>query len=168
MDQLPAAGVLTGPVDVRAVPDDRGGALWRLAAAGRQLDANVVRVRPGTRIDTHVEPDLDVLLCVIGGGGELESAAGRQLLEPGCVAWLPHGTPRAVTAGDEGLVYVTAHRRRPGLAVRGTRRAAPVEAVDEGGEGACLLHRVCPGCDRPSDDATAAYCSRCGTALPSQ
>ncbi|MEU5163277.1 4-Cys prefix domain-containing protein [Streptomyces sp. NPDC020875] len=37
---------------------------------------------------------------------------------------------------------------------------------DEGGEAACLLSRICPGCDRPAEHIGARFCSRCGTALP--
>ncbi|MGW6459585.1 cupin domain-containing protein [Streptomyces sp. NPDC055078] len=157
----PTAGVLAGMADVRAAPADRGGALWRLTAAGRQLDANIVRVPPGGQVDAHVEPDLDVLLCVLTGSGELATGdTVRQPLEPGGVAWLPHGTRRAVSAGPGGLVYVTAHQRRPGLFVRSGPAA-------EGGEPACLLSRICPACDRPSEDIGARYCARCGTELPS-
>ncbi|MFE0427431.1 cupin domain-containing protein [Streptomyces sp. NPDC058953] len=160
----PTAGVLTRPTDPRAVPEDRGGAVWRLAESGRQLDANVVRVLPGSRIDSHVEADLDVLLCVLGGAGELETGTGAQALEPGCVAWLPRGERRALSAGAEGLTYLTAHRRRPGLGIRPA--AGGVAPREEGGEAACLLGLICPGCDRPADGIGARFCSRCGTALP--
>ncbi|MFE4537148.1 hypothetical protein ACFRKB_19040 [Streptomyces scopuliridis] len=47
------------------VAAERGGALWRLAEAGRQLDATVVRLPPGAAaVEEHAEPDLDVLLLV--------------------------------------------------------------------------------------------------------
>lgn len=49
------------------VPAGQGGALWRLAEEGRQLDANVVRLPPHGRVAEHVEPDLDVLLYVTAG-----------------------------------------------------------------------------------------------------
>ncbi|QDY79589.1 hypothetical protein [Streptomyces qinzhouensis] len=179
----PTAGVLARPADIGTGSGDRGGAVWRLAESGRQLDANIVRIRPGARVATHVEPDLDVLLCVVGGDGELTTDGGPQPLEPGCVAWLPHGSRRAVTAGPAGLVYLTAHRRRPGLTIRrgpdgsgaaGTDGASgpgeprtAARAPAEGGEAACPLNRICPGCDRPADDGGARFCSRCGTPLPS-
>ncbi|MBT2364114.1 cupin domain-containing protein [Streptomyces sp. ISL-10] len=162
----PTAGVLTTMEDVLAVPEDRGGAVWRLDPAARQLDANVIRVAPRDRVDRHVEPDLDVLLCVLTGSGELTVGGETQRLERGCVAWLPHGTERALAAGPDGLVYVTAHRRRPGLSIRSAAPSATARAAAEGGESACLLHRICPGCDRPAEDAGARYCSRCGTELP--
>ncbi|MGW4031153.1 cupin domain-containing protein [Streptomyces sp. NPDC004838] len=168
MAQSPTARVLATMADVTGIPPERGGALWRLAESGRQLDANIVRVRPGGRVDSHVEPALDVLLSVLTGSGELESDAGRQRLEPGSVAWLPRGARRGVAAGPDGLVYVTAHQRRPGMSIRSAATGSEAAAGDfEGGEPACALNRICPGCDRPAEDVAARYCSRCGTRLPS-
>ncbi|WNO71714.1 MULTISPECIES: cupin domain-containing protein [unclassified Streptomyces] len=167
MTVSPRAGVLAGLADVRAVPVDRGGALWRLSEAGRQLDANIIRVPPGDRVARHAEADLDVLLCVLDGSGELETDAGRQRLEAGSVAWLPRGSHRALSAGADGLAYVTAHTRRPGLAIRNASASAvaAVSAEPEGGEAACLLNRICPACDRPAEAIDARYCTRCGSSL---
>ncbi|MGW3045479.1 cupin domain-containing protein [Kitasatospora sp. NPDC001159] len=99
-------------------PADRSGALWRLAEEGRQLDANIIRLPPNAEVAEHVEPDLDVLVQVLGGSGHLDTDSGRQTLTPGCTAWLPHGARRALSADAEGLLYLTVHRRRPGLAIR--------------------------------------------------
>ncbi|MEV3992315.1 cupin domain-containing protein [Streptomyces sp. NPDC049837] len=144
----------------RDVPADRGGALWRLAADGRQLDANLIRVTPDTRVPAHVEPDLDVLLYVVDGGGRLDTGDGEQPLEAGSLVWLPRGARRGVAAGPGGLTYLTVHRRRPGLTIR--TAAAPA-----GGEAACLLHRVCPECGRLApDESDVRFCGRCGTPLP--
>ncbi|NUQ99588.1 MAG: cupin domain-containing protein [Streptomyces sp.] len=93
--------------------------LWKLAESGRQLDANVVRLTPGRHIAPHAEPDLDVLVLVVAGDGVL--GAGRQdepqSLTTGTLLWLPHGSTRSITAGDDGLAYLTVHRRRPGLQI---------------------------------------------------
>lgn len=94
------------------------GALWRLAESGRQLDANLIRIPPQGRIDTHTEPDLDVLLLVVAGDGTLGPAADPQPLAPGSLVWLPHGSERSLVAGSRGLSYVTVHRRRPGMQIR--------------------------------------------------
>ncbi|NSC20220.1 hypothetical protein FM076_02925 [Streptomyces albus subsp. chlorinus] len=94
------------------------GALWRLAEPGRQLDANLVRIPPGGRIDTHVEPDVDVLLLVVAGDGSVVTAEEAQPLTPGTLLWLPHGTARALTVGEGGMSYLTVHRRRPGMRIR--------------------------------------------------
>ncbi|WP_372500750.1 hypothetical protein [Streptomyces meridianus] len=95
-----------------------GGALWRLAEPGRQLDANIVHLPPRERVDTHAEPDLDVLLFVVAGDGVLGTAEGPQPLTEGALHWLPHGSRRNLTAGDRGLSYLTVHRRRPGMRIR--------------------------------------------------
>ncbi|NUS87447.1 MAG: hypothetical protein HOY75_33260 [Streptomyces sp.] len=166
---MPAVSGVLGRLSelMREVAADRGGALWRLAAEGRQLDSNVIRLPAEARVDFHVEPDLDVLLYVADGSGWLDVADTRQELEPGCVAWLPHGARRALSAGADGLVYLTVHRRRPGLAIRTAAGGAAVrEAAPEGGEPACLLHRVCTECGRLAQERDARYCARCGTRLP--
>lgn len=160
------------------VDEQRGGALWNLASSQRQLDANLIRLPPGAGVPAHVEPDLDVLLFVAKGSGLLVTDAGEQRLAPGAVAWLPRGAERALSAGDEGLVYLTAHRRRPGMSIGGTaaaRSAADVvpappkvpagSVEDEGGETACLLDQVCPECGRLATERSARYCSQCGNRL---
>jgi quercetin dioxygenase-like cupin family protein len=93
------------------------GVVWRLDEAGRQLDANALSLAPGQRIDTHTERDLDVLLVVVGGGGTLGTDAEPLSLAPGTLAWLPRGSTRGLTAGAEGLTYLTVHQRRPGMRI---------------------------------------------------
>lgn len=101
-----------------AATSQASGALWKLAEPGRQLDANVVRLLPGQQVKHHVEPDLDVLLLVTCGDGTLHSDDGAQQLAEGSLLWLPRGSARALHAGDHGLIYLTAHRRRPGMQIR--------------------------------------------------
>ncbi|MET9885425.1 hypothetical protein ABZZ20_20270 [Streptomyces sp. NPDC006430] len=42
----------------------------------------------------------------------------------------------------------------------------PTPACDEGGESACLLHRVCPECGGLATEPGARTCWRCGGPLP--
>ncbi|GAA2446577.1 hypothetical protein [Streptomyces macrosporus] len=174
---------------VAGASPEQGGALWRLAESGRQLDANLVRLPPGASVGEHVENDLDVLLLVVDGGGEIEDGAGgRTALAPKALVWLPRTSRRALRAGPEGLVYLTVHRRRPGMTVRGLASAGRREPVgnvevgagigaeigsgtgnaegSEGGEAPCLMNRVCPACGRLNERADAAVCERCGEPLP--
>lgn len=104
--------------------DAPGGALWKLAEPGRQLDANVVRLPAAGRVDTHTEPDLDVLLLVLDGEAVLVRTDGECPLRAGVLTWLPHGSTRAVVAGPSGVTYLTVHRRRPGM------RIQPPDAAD--------------------------------------
>lgn len=115
--------VLCDTAALAALDDASAGALWRLAEPGRQLDANVVRIPPGHQVDTHREPELDVLLLVLAGGGTLTAPDGTHPLDRGALVWLPHGSTRALTAGAEGLTYLTVHRRRPGLRIQSPNRA---------------------------------------------
>ncbi|MEU1708578.1 cupin domain-containing protein [Streptomyces sp. NPDC005706] len=122
------AGWRAGPdprvlCDARALASDPpvpSGVLWKLAEGGRQLDANVVRLAPGGRVDTHTEPNLDVLVLVVSGDGVVGKGARdepEQLAE-GTLLWLPHGSTRSITAGASGLAYLTVHRRRPGMQIK--------------------------------------------------
>ncbi|MFF5333681.1 hypothetical protein [Streptomyces sp. NPDC013181] len=144
-----------------AGPDDRG-ALWQLDRRGRELDANLVRLPPGAEVGEHQEDVLDVLLVVLAGGGRLVPGDGSEALTlaPSTVTWLPRTSRRSLTAGPEGLAYLTVHRRRPGLAVK------PVVRAYEGGEAPCSLDRVCPECGRMSQESAPVFCSACGERFP--
>lgn len=91
--------------------------MWKLDTARRQLDVNVIRLRPGGRIDAHTGPDLDVLLHVLHGSGEISTATGTVTLAAGGLAWLPRRSHRAITAGPNGVSYLSVHPRRPALTV---------------------------------------------------
>lgn len=111
------------------------GVVWRLAEAGRQLDANVLNLPAGTRIDTHAEPDLDVLVVVVAGSGTLTTDSASLPLTPGSVVWLPHSSTRSLTAAAGGLSYLTTHRRRPGMQIRrGRPRVHGRPPASAGGE----------------------------------
>jgi quercetin dioxygenase-like cupin family protein len=116
--ERPTARVL---VDVHELVDDGSvpsGARWTLTEPGRQLDANLIHLPAGQRVDTHTEPDLDVVLIVVAGGGIVGTPDGEQVLADGNVVWLPRGSTRNITAGNNGLSYLTVHRRRAGLQIR--------------------------------------------------
>ncbi|MBV7245182.1 MULTISPECIES: hypothetical protein [Streptomyces] len=143
-----------------AAPGERG-ALWQLAEPGRELDANLVRLPPGAEVGEHQEDVLDVLLVVLAGAGSVRAGDGRVLdLAPSTALWLPRTSRRALAAGPDGLVYLTVHRRRPGLAIK------PPGGAYEGGEAPCMLDRVCPECGRLSPDPAPVFCSRCGERFP--
>lgn len=99
-------------------PDaDSGGAVWRLEPATRQLDANVIRLPPDIQIEAHLGPDLDVLLHVLDGSGQIITVADVVRIQAGSVVWLPRRSQRAIIAGPDGLTYLSVHPRRPGLSI---------------------------------------------------
>jgi quercetin dioxygenase-like cupin family protein len=103
--------------------DGPGGAVWSLPHGG-DLDANLVRLPAGGSIGEHVNELLDVLLVVRSGSGELIVDGRRHPLRPDTVVLLPHGTRRALSAGPDGLGYLSVHRRRPAMTPRPARPAS--------------------------------------------
>ncbi len=88
------------------------GAIWKLDPTQRDLDSNLIALPPGGGIDAHEGPDLDVLVHVVAGSGQLHSDGQVLDLRPGTLLWLPRRAPRQFTAGPEGLSYLTVHQRR--------------------------------------------------------
>jgi quercetin dioxygenase-like cupin family protein len=102
------------PVDLAslAAGGNHPGALWRLD--GEDLQANLVRLGQGDRIEPHRNNEVDVLVVVVAGRGELILEGQVHELAPMALAHLPKGAVRAVVAFDGPLVYLSVHRRRPG------------------------------------------------------
>jgi quercetin dioxygenase-like cupin family protein len=100
------------PVDLAslAAGGDRPGALWRLD--GEELQANLVRLGLGDRIQPHRNDEVDVLVVVISGRGELTLGNQVHPLAPMALVHVPKGTVRAVVAVDGPLTYLSVHRRR--------------------------------------------------------
>ncbi|MFH8793695.1 hypothetical protein [Streptomyces sp. NPDC017941] len=149
---------------VPLVSAEQTGALWKLAEERRQLDANLLRLPPGGVVAEHEENALDVLLVVVAGDGFLDSEGQELALSSGAVVWLPRGSRRGLRAGPQGLVHLTVHGRRPGMSIAGSA-PPPRTDVQEGGEAACALDRVCPECGKMRADASAPFCGWCGERL---
>jgi quercetin dioxygenase-like cupin family protein len=100
------------PVDLAslAAAGNHPGALWRLN--GEDLQANVVWLGRGDRIEPHRNDEVDVLVVVVSGRGELTLDGQVHPLAPMVLAHLPKGTVRAVVAVDGPLAYLSVHRRR--------------------------------------------------------
>ena len=101
------------PVDLASLAADGNhpGALWRLD--GEDLQANLVRLDQGDRIEPHRNDEVDVLVVVVLGRGELTLDGQVHPLAPMVVVHLPKATVRAVEAVDGPLAYLSVHRRRP-------------------------------------------------------
>lgn len=101
---------------------DRGGSVWQLSPAARDLDANVIALPAGDEIAAHDGPDLDVLIHVLSGSGTLETEGDDIALTPGAMVWMPRRARRRIVAGAEGLRYFSVHQRKPMLGLQPTVR----------------------------------------------
>ncbi|MGH3282754.1 MAG: DUF2249 domain-containing protein [Trebonia sp.] len=98
-----------------AAEADATGVIWKLEMRERDLDSNVIALAPGATINAHAGPDIDVLIHVIAGSGELSTERDTVPLRAGSLAWLPRRSRRQFTAGPDGLRYLTVHQRRKAL-----------------------------------------------------
>ena len=91
--------------------------IWALAGP-RQLDANLVALGPAGQIASHRNDELDVLIVVVAGSGELSVDGTDQGLATHDLALIPRGARRQIVAGPEGMRYVSIHGARSGLTIR--------------------------------------------------
>jgi glyoxylate utilization-related uncharacterized protein len=94
---------------------DATGAIWKLQTRHRDLESNIIALSPAGAIDAHTGPDLDVLIHVLEGNGQLVTEQDVLSLRPGALVWLPRRSRRQFTAGPSGLRYLTVHQRRRSL-----------------------------------------------------
>lgn len=102
-DLLAAAGASTG------------GSIWQLEPGARDLDSNIIALPAGDEIGLHIGPDLDVLVLVLQGSGQLHTELDVVELQQGTLVWLPRNAQRRFVAGSEGIQYLTVHHRKPTL-----------------------------------------------------
>jgi quercetin dioxygenase-like cupin family protein len=100
------------PVDLAslAAGGNHPGARWRLD--GEDLQANLIRLDRGDRIQPHRNDEVEVLVVVVSGRGELTLDGQVHQLAPMVIAHLPKGTVRAIAAVDGPLAYLSVHRRQ--------------------------------------------------------
>ncbi len=103
------------------------GVIWKLRMRERDLDSNIIALSPGAIIDAHAGPEVDVLIHVLAGSGQLATELDALTLRTGSLTWLPRRSRRQFTAGPEGLKYLTVHQRRRALTLA---TAPPAPAAD--------------------------------------
>jgi quercetin dioxygenase-like cupin family protein len=112
-----------------AAAGDRPGVLWRLD--GEDLQANLIRLGLGDRIQPHRNDEVDILMVVVAGRGELTLDTQVHPLAPMALVHVPKGTVRAVVAVDGPLAYLSIHRRRSSGLQIGRHAQRPLEQPRE-------------------------------------
>jgi quercetin dioxygenase-like cupin family protein len=117
------------------------GVHWALEPAG-DLNVNLVHLDAGRIVGEHTNDEVDVVIVVMAGRGWLTVDGQNADLKTHVVVNVPRMSRRGVRAADEGLDYLSIHRRRSPLGIGGVRpdRAERMAMDDEGGDPACWAH----------------------------
>jgi mannose-6-phosphate isomerase-like protein (cupin superfamily) len=118
-------------VDLGAARVGVSGAIWSLPHGG-DLDANLVRLDAHEVIACHVNHEVDVLLIVQSGAGQVTIDGVEHELRADVLVLVPSGVARAIAAGPMGITYISIHRRRGPLTI--TSRPPRLPAREAGGE----------------------------------
>ena len=92
------------------------GPLW--GTASEDLNATVLSWPAGEEVAEHVNRERDVLIVVIAGSGQAMVGDRACPLHPEHVLLVPKGARRSIRAGEEGLRYLSIHRRRGPLQIQ--------------------------------------------------
>jgi quercetin dioxygenase-like cupin family protein len=95
------------------------GPVWGIAS--EDLNATLLAWPPGHLVAEHVNPELDVLLLVLDGAGEITVDARPHAVSRGSAILVEKGRARSVRAGPGGIRYVSVHRRRGPLQLTDAR-----------------------------------------------
>lgn len=124
-DEAPPARSMPVVIDL-GLADTAGadGAAWSLSDGG-DLDVDLVRLHPHGATAEHVNADVDVLLYVQSGAGELTIEGHCHPLRSDVLALIPRGTTWTVNPHQHGVTYLSIRRRRDAPSV-----ATPARAPD--------------------------------------
>ena len=91
------------------------GPVWGLACD--DLNATLLAWPAGHEVAEHTNEDLDVLLVVLGGSGTVAVDGRPQDVAEQQALLIPKGSRRSIRAGDDGIRYLSIHRRRGPLQI---------------------------------------------------
>lgn len=108
---LPPEHIIDIAAALRQAASD--GPIWSVNS--EQLNVNLLRLRAGDTIAAHTNAEVDVVLVIFEGAGDLTVDGASYPLSPGRTVVVPRGATRAMRCTAGPLVYLTCHRRRAGL-----------------------------------------------------
>jgi mannose-6-phosphate isomerase-like protein (cupin superfamily) len=83
--------------------------------ASDDLNITLLSWEKGKGVGAHVNNDLDVVIVVVSGEGEMKIEGEEFELVPGRAVLVPKGANREIESRTERLTYFSIHRRRAGL-----------------------------------------------------
>jgi quercetin dioxygenase-like cupin family protein len=91
------------------------GPVW--GAESEELNATLLYWRAGEGPPEHVNVERDVLVVVVAGSVIVSTDEDEHELAAGEATIIAKGRPRKISAGPEGVRYLSVHRRRPPLQI---------------------------------------------------
>jgi quercetin dioxygenase-like cupin family protein len=101
------------------------GPIW--GAASDDLNATLLSWKAGSGPPEHVNEERDVLVVVLDGSAILRVDGKDRTIECGETVIIAKGKARKLTAGHDGVRYLSVHRRRPPLQIGSAPAAAQTE-----------------------------------------
>jgi quercetin dioxygenase-like cupin family protein len=101
------------PVDLHAASGV--GPVW--GAASEDLNATLLVWQAGGGTPEHVNDERDVLVVVLAGSAVVSVRGRTESVGAGRALIIPKGARRRITAGPDGVRYLSVHRRRPPLQI---------------------------------------------------
>jgi quercetin dioxygenase-like cupin family protein/hemerythrin len=102
------------PTDAFGSPRGRG-PVW--GAESEDLNATLLSWDPGSGPPEHVNAERDVLVAVMEGSATVTLDGEEHRLEQGDALVVDKGRARRITAGPNGVRYLSVHLRRPRLQI---------------------------------------------------
>jgi quercetin dioxygenase-like cupin family protein len=102
-------------VDLLGCGGGSSGPVW--GTETEDLNATLLAWGPGEGSPEHVNTERDVLLVVVAGSATVTLGEERHLVRAGSALVLEKGLPRSISAGAEGVRYLSVHRRRAPLQI---------------------------------------------------
>ena len=91
------------------------GPLW--GTATDDLNVTLLAWPAGHEVAEHVNDERDVLMVVVAGSATVQVDGAAAVLDAPAALVVPKGARRSIAAGPDGVRYVSAHLRRPGLQI---------------------------------------------------
>jgi quercetin dioxygenase-like cupin family protein len=98
------------------------GPLWGVAS--EDLNATLIAWRADEGTPEHVNDERDALIVIIDGSATIRIDHVEHALRAPAAVIIPKRSRRRITAGDDGVRYVSAHLVRPPLQIRSKLSAA--------------------------------------------
>lgn len=110
-----ARALLRGRADRGEGAERERGPVW--GTETEDLNATLLAWPAGEGTPEHVNAERDVVLVVLSGSATVTVDGEARIVGTGDVAAIGKGAARRVTAGPQGVRYVSVHTRRPPLQI---------------------------------------------------